>query len=229
VFVGGDTLDKRLATEFNAVMKNAGATAVAQQGYGLTEIGSVCVLSSKDDEVGTVGKPLKNIEAIIVDDNDNLVADGEKGELLLCGNQTMIGYLGAEDTGFLHLDGKKYLRTGDIFAKEGDNLVFYGRKKRLIKIFGMNVFPNEIERVAKEIDYVKNCGAFERVVSGKTQIELVVEGQITDKQKEEIRDYIGRNLSHWHIPRLIRCIEKIPYTTIGKIDYKSLHDECEEN
>lgn len=229
VFVGGDTLDKRLATEFNQIMKNAGATAVAQQGYGLTEIGSVCVLSSKDDEVGTVGKPLKNIEAIIVDDNDNLVADGEKGELLLCGNQTMIGYLGAEDTGFLHLDGKKYLRTGDIFAKEGDNLVFYGRKKRLIKIFGMNVFPNEIERVAKEIDYVKNCGAFERVVSGKTQIELVVEGQITDKQKEEIRDYIGRNLSHWHIPRLIRCIEKIPYTAIGKIDYKSLHDECEEN
>ena len=223
VFVGGDTLDKKLATEFNSVMKNAGAGAVAQQGYGLTEIGSVCVLSSKEDEVGTVGKPLKNVEAVIVDENGKVMPDGEKGELVLFSSQNMMGYLESDENAFLEIEGKKYLRTGDLFAKDGDNLTFYGRKKRLIKIFGMNVFPSEIERVAKELPYVRNCGAFERVVEGKTQIELAVEGVLTDKQKDEIRRYIGKNLSHWHIPRLISTVDKMPYTAIGKIDYEALY------
>ena len=227
VFVGGDTLDVKLANEFNSVMKNAGATAVAQQGYGLTEIGSVCVLSQKDDEVGTIGRPINGVEAVIVDEDDNILPDGEKGELLLYSNQSMIGYLGSEESGFQVIDGKKYLRTGDIFAKNGKNLAFYGRKKRLIKISGMNVFPSEIERVAKEISYVKNCGAFERVVYGKTQIELVVEGSLTEKQKDEIRKYISKNLSHWHVPRFIDCIDGMPYTSIGKVDYVALLSRVE--
>ena len=230
VFVGGDTLDKKLATEFNAVMERAGASAVAQQGYGLTEIGSVCVLSSKDAEVGTIGRTLTNVEALIVDENGTPLADGEKGELVLCSNQTMIGYLDSDENAFLEINGKKYLRTGDLFAKNGEDLTFYGRKKRLIKISGMNVFPSEIERVAKELPYIVNCGAFERVVGGKPQIELVVEGAITDRQKEEIRKYIGKNLSHWHIPGIVKSIEKMPYTAIGKVDYVSLLSlDSEEN
>ena len=230
VFVGGDTLDKRLAEEFNDVMKKAGAGAVAQQGYGLTEMGSVCVLSSKEDKVGTIGKPFNNVEAVIVDEDGQVLPDGERGELVLRSNQMMIGYLESDEKAFLDIDGKKYLRTGDIFAKDGENLSFYGRKKRLIKIFGMNVFPSEIERVAKELPYVKNCGAIERVIDGKTQIELVVEGGISDTQKEDIQKYIGKNISHWHIPRIISTTEKIPYTSIGKIDYVLLQNgKCEEN
>ena len=227
VFVGGDTLDIKLATEFNQVMKNAGATAVAQQGYGLTEIGSVCVLSQKDDQVGSIGRPINNVNAIIVDEDDNILPDGERGELLLESNQSMIGYLGGDENGFAVIDGKKYLRTGDLFAKNDENLTFYGRKKRLIKISGMNVFPSEIERVAKEMPYIKNCGAFERVVQGKTQIELVVEGNLTEKQKDEIRRYIGKNLSHWHVPRLIGSVETMPYTAISKVDYQALYNRSE--
>ena len=230
VFVGGDTLDKRLAEEFNDVMNRAGAGAVAQQGYGLTEMGSVCVLSSKTDPVGTIGRPFNNVDVAIVDDKGQALPDGERGELVLGGNQMMMGYLEKDEDAFVSINGKRYLRTGDIFAKNGDNLSFYGRKKRLIKIFGMNVFPSEIERVAKELPFVKNCGAFERIVNGKTQIELVVEGSITEKQREEIQKHIGKNLSHWHIPRIIKTVEKMPYTSIGKIDYVSLFNgECEEN
>ena len=230
VFVGGDILDKKLAYDFNEVMKRAGASAVAQQGYGLTEIGSVCVLSSKDDEIGAVGRPINNVEALIVDDEGNVLPDGEIGELVLNSNQMMMGYLEQIESPFLTIDGKQYLYTGDIFAKNGDELVFYGRKKRLIKISGMNVFPSEIERVAKELPYVRNCGAFDKIVNGKTQIVLVVEGALKDKQKDEIRKYIGKSLSHWHIPAIIKSIEKMPYTSIGKIDYTSLSSEnSEEN
>ena len=228
VFVGGDTLDKKLQEEFNKVMKVAGAGAVAQQGYGLTEMGSVCVLSSKDDQLGTIGKPFNNVETAIIDDEGNVLPDGERGELVLNSNQMMMGYLEDDESAFVDINGKKYLRTGDIFAKNDEKLSFYGRKKRLIKIFGMNVFPSEIERVAKELPYVKNCGAFERVVSGKTQIELVIEGSLTDKQKDEVQKHIGKNLSHWHIPRIVKSIERMPYTSIGKIDYLALFNASHE-
>ncbi len=222
VFVGGDTLSKKLAVDFNERMNSAGATAVAQQGYGLTEIGSVCVLASKDSEPGAIGKAINNVETIVVDDNDVVLADSERGELLLKSDQTMIGYLGEKEEGFVTIDGRQYLRTGDIFSKCGDDLTFYGRKKRLIKISGMNVFPSEIERVAKELDFVKTCAVLERQIKGKTQIEIVIEGELTSSQKEDVQKYVGKNLSHWHIPGIVSTVSKMPYTAVGKIDYKAL-------
>ena len=224
VFVGGDTLTKKLALDFNDRMERAGATAVAQQGYGLTELGSVCVLSPKDGEVGSIGRTINNVVPLIIDDDDNILPDGEKGELVLESNQTMLGYIGSDEEAFVTIDGVKYLRTGDIFSKEGNDLTFYGRKKRLIKISGMNVFPSEIERVARELDFVGTCAAFEKIVNGKTQIKLVIEGTLTEKQREEVRKYIGKNLSHWHIPGIVTTVEKMPYTAIGKIDYVKLQN-----
>lgn len=224
VFVGGDTLDKKLALKFNERMKRAGATAVAQQGYGLTEIGSVCVLAPKDGEVGEIGRTINNVTPLVIDENGKVLDDGEKGELVLESNQTMLGYIGSNEDAFVEIDGKNYLRTGDLFAKDGDKLTFYGRKKRLIKISGMNVFPSEIERVAKELSFVKECAVIERKVNGKTQIEIDVVGSLSDKQKEEVRRYVGKNLSHWHVPGIVKTIEKMPYTNIGKIDYKALED-----
>ncbi len=225
VFVGGDTLSKKLAIEFNERMKKAGATAVAQQGYGLTEVGSVCVLAPKDSEPGSIGRAINNVNTVVVDDDYNLLEDGEKGELLIESNQTMLGYMGGEEEAFVKLGDKKYLRTGDVFSKCGEDLTFYGRKKRLIKISGMNVFPSEIERIAKELDYVKNCAAFERVINGKTQIELVIEGELGGSEKEEVRRYIGKNLSHYNVPGIVRCVSAMPFTSIGKIDYQALKNQ----
>jgi acyl-CoA synthetase (AMP-forming)/AMP-acid ligase II len=54
-----------------------------------------------------------------------------------------------------------------------------------------------------------------------------VEGNLTEKQKDEIRRYIGKNLSHWHVPRLIGSVETMPYTAIGKVDYQALYDKSE--
>ena len=176
----------------------------------------------KDAEVGSIGRTIRNVTPLIVDDNGRALADGEKGELVLLSNQTMLGYIGSDEDAFVYVDGNKYLRTGDIFSKDGNNLTFYGRKKRLIKISGMNVFPSEIERVAKEISYVNECAVIERSVGGKTQIELVIVGKLTDKQKDEVRKHVGKNLSHWHVPGIVTAIDAMPYTTIGKVDYNAL-------
>lgn len=221
VYIGGDALDANLAADFDERMRSAGASAVAQQGYGLTETGGVCVLSSKG-ESGTVGKTLHNIEGIIVSDG-KAVKDGESGELLLAGDQTMLGYLQdavATEQAFEIVDGKKYLKTGDIFRKDArGNLHYLGRQKRLIKISGMNVFPTELERVACECEGVGMCAATEISVGGKTFIRLIVEGEIDDDIRKKLYAHIDSSLSHWYRPYEIISVKELPRTALGKINF----------
>ena len=100
-----------------------------------------------------------------------------------------------------------------------------GRKKRLIKISGVNVFPTEIERVAKELDFVKECACIEYRVGAKPFIKIVVEGNLTPQQKQEIIAHIARRMSHWNVPRCVECKDVFPRTKIGKIDIKGLENE----
>ena len=193
---------------------------------------SVCAVSHDGYIEGSLGKPLKDVEIRIVDDNMKEVPLGEAGELLVSTPQIMIGYLGDEvatNNTIVEIDGKKWLKTGDIFKTDKDNnLFFLGRKKRLIKISGMNVFPNEIERVAQKLSFVKECVAIESEEDGKTCIKLLVEQELSVVQKEEIKEYIKVKLSHWSVPTSIENVGKFPRTPIGKIDVKLLQKQENE-
>lgn len=227
VYVGGDALPETLKSAFDKRLADAGATAVAEQGYGLTEVGSVCVLSPKDGADGSVGKAINGVETLIVGEDGKKVADGEQGELLLSSGQLMSGYLGdkgATDSAFTVVNGRKYLKTGDIFKIKDGYLYFGGRLKRLIKISGMNVFPSEIERVAAECGYPYSA-AVEISVGGKTYIRLVVEGALDESQKSKLKKCISEKLSHWHLPKEIVSVGKLPRTAIGKIDFVRLQSE----
>lgn len=213
-YIGGDALDSSLARAFNNRMKEAGATAVAQQGYGLTEMGSVCVLNPKDGDINSVGKAINSVDVVIKD-----------GELHLSSNQMMSGYLlenGKIEKEFVEIDGKNYLPTGDLFELKGESLYYLGRKKRLIKISGMNVFPSEIERIAGEFEFVRASVAFPIEIGGKMYIKLLVEGEASSAQLEKIKKEIEKRLSHWHRPEIIECVNALPRTNVGKIDYLKL-------
>ncbi len=223
VYIGGDALDSSLAREFNDRMIAAGATAVAQQGYGLTEMGSVCVLNPKDGDINSVGKEINGVDVLLSGENGEV---GDRGELLLSSNQIMTGYLdknGNVRNNFVRIDGKDYIPTGDLFERRGALLYYLGRKKRLIKISGMNVFPSEIERVAGGFDFVRASAAFPISINGKTYIKLLLEGEISEEQCERVKKAIAKELSHWHRPEVVECVKTLPRTSIGKIDYKNLN------
>ncbi len=232
VFVGGDSVGPELVKDFDTRIKEAGANAVISPGYGLTETVSVCALTLDGYREGSLGNPLKDVEIMIVDEQLNKLPIGEAGELLLSTPQMMTGYLDDPETTsrtIIEIDGKKWLRTGDIFRtdKEG-HLFFLGRKKRLIKISGMNVFPNEIERTAQELGFIKDCVALESRKGGKTYIKLLVEEQLTIDEQSRIKAYIGKTLSQWSIPRVIEKVESFPRTQVGKIDIAKLQKEESE-
>ena len=231
VYVGGDTVDAELEHRFDARMREAGTDCVLSPGYGLTETGSVCVLSPDKAGGAVLGKPLVNMRALIVDEEGREVPAGGTGELLLSGNQLMLGYLDDEEATaatYTEIDGEKWLKTGDMFrATEDGSLYFMGRKKRLIKISGVNVFPAEIERAAVELPFVGQCAAIEVREHNKPFIALFVTGKPSEEQVKELKRHIVNELSKWHEPRYVIHIDALPRTQVGKTDHVRLSDEFE--
>lgn len=229
VFVGGDTVDKELVRKFDERMKECGGKGTLSPGYGLTETASVCTVTNGDFVDGSVGKPLKNVFVKIVDEDLKQVPVGSVGELLVSGEQMMTGYVGDEEAtkkALISLDGRTWVRTGDYFRQdEQGRLFFMGRKKRLIKISGINVFPTEIEKVVKELPFINECACIEYRVKGKPFIKVLVEGEISDAQKQAVISHVAKRMSHWNIPRCVECVKEFPRTKIGKIDIKGLNYE----
>lgn len=228
LYLGGDSVREEMVSKFNAKMKSEGLKATLSPGYGLSEA-VISVLTKGQTPKGSIGKPLVNVECIVVDDDLNELPNNEVGELLIASDQIMSGYLNDEKATketLVSLNNKTYVKTGDYFKKDDEGFLYYmGRKKRLIKISGMNVFPSEIERIAKELDFVKECVAIELVISFKSFIRLLVEGNITEEQKEEVLAYIESKMSHWSVPKDVVCVEKFPLTRLGKIDVEKLSNE----
>jgi long-chain acyl-CoA synthetase len=224
VFCGGDALSERVKVEFEELLKKSGANARVCRGYGLTEMNSVCVLNV-DDTPNSIGKPLKNTEVRVRDDEGN---DVKLGNLWLSGEAMMSGYLEPDCKAIVIEDGKPWLNTGDIVETDAaGNLFFKGRAKRLIKISGMNVFPSEIESVANAMSFVDSSAAVERRVNDKPYIVLYI------TLKDKMLDAAGRvmseckaQLSQWHVPTDVIVLEAMPMTKMGKIDINALTEQA---
>lgn len=229
VYVGGDAVSDDLVSQFNERMLSCDGKGVLSPGYGLSETVTVCTLTKGEYVQGCVGNTINGVEWLIADEELNVLPVGQTGELLIHGDQIMSEYLGDEEATartVVELNGKKFVRTGDYFkADEQGRLYYLGRKKRLIKISGMNVFPAEIERVARELDFVDECAAVEYRVDGKPFIRLLVEGEISDAQKKLAVSYIAKRMSHWNVPSSVVCVKEFPRTKMSKIDVLKLQEE----
>lgn len=234
IYVGGDTLSDELLKEVDGMFESAGYTLRISQGYGLTELGSVCVLNYGEHRAGSIGKALIGLDAKVVDENLSEVKDGEVGELVFSGDQLMSGYMDCDEQNqklFFEKDGKIYLRTGDLVSKDKDGYIYFkGRKKRLIKISGINVFPFEIERAADEIEGIASSAAVIKRVNEKPYICLFVvlkEGKELDEEyKNKIKAELSKKLSHWSIPEFIYKLDSLPLTKLGKIDFTALEEKA---
>jgi long-chain acyl-CoA synthetase len=128
---------------------------VVIQGYGLTETAPVATLNHPfDTRRGTVGKPIAGVEIRIAPD----------GEVLLRGENVTPGYFrpgeGSESSVGL-LDAEGWLHTGDIGElDENKRLKILGRKKEMIvSPDGLNVFPEDVERVLNTVTGVRESAA----------------------------------------------------------------------
>jgi len=237
VISGGDSLSVQKNKAVNDFLKSHGSDATITQGYGMTEsTGPFCFGSMGSDKLGSVGCPLPgNVVKIVDPETGKEVKAGETGEICLHGDSMMKGYLGnPEETEKVireHEDGIKYIHTGDLGYLDEDGVLFYvQRMKRIIISSGYNVYPQYIENVLRDSEYIKDACVVGVPHPYKQEVAkafIILEDGVEETYtvKKNIMDYAKKNLSHYMLPREYIYKKEFPKTKLLKTDYNALREE----
>lgn len=190
------------------------------EGYGLTECCPLVTLSpfNLEDFNGSIGLPAPSTDIRLVDENDNDVAPGESGEMIVQGPQVMLGYLNRpEETAKTIKNG--WLYTGDI-ARMDEQGFFYivDRKKDMILVSGFNVFPNEIEEVVAMNEKVLEVAAVgvPNEATGEV-VKVFIVKKDASLTEQEVIAHCKQHLTGYKVPKLVEFRSELPKTNVGKI------------
>jgi len=199
------------------------------QAYGLTETspGAIINIPGRNEFTGSIGLPISSTEVSIRDDDGNELAIGEVGEICIKGPQVMEGYWQQpEETEKVMLDGG-WFKSGDIGRMDDKGFVYIeDRKKDMILVSGFNVYPNEIEGVAVELEGVLEAAAIGKPdrKSGEV-VKLFIVRSDPSLTKEQVKNHCRANLTGYKVPRDIEFRDELPKTNVGKILRRELRDE----
>lgn len=219
---GGMAVQEAVARQWQAVTGNT-----ITQAYGLTETSPAAVINpiGSTTFTGSIGLPIPSTEVRICDDDGN-DTKGEVGEICIRGPQVMEGYWrNEEETAKVMLPGG-WFRSGDIGRMDEDGFLFIeDRKKDMILVSGFNVYPNEIEGVAAEMDGILEAAAVgvadER--SGEA-VKLFVVRSDDSITEEDVVNFCRENLTGYKVPKQIEFRDDLPKTNVGKILRRELRD-----
>lgn len=203
--------------------------------YGQTELSPVSHATEPDDaldkRVGTVGKPCPHLETKVVDDNNRVVAIGEKGEICSRGYAVMRGYWDDEEKTRETIDEGGWLHSGDIGIMDDEGYVrVTGRIKDMIIRGGENIYPREVEEFLythEKIQEVQIVGVPDERLGEQVCAWIKChEGQTLTE--EEVRAYCKNKITHFKVPHYIRFVDDYPMTVTGKIMKFKMRDAMVE-
>lgn len=190
------------------------------EGYGLTETSPVVTMNPLDgtDRIGTIGLPLPSTDVKFIDDKNNEVGIGERGEICVKGPQVMKGYWQRPNETAEVMIGN-WLKTGDIAIIDEDGFVkIVDRKKEMVLVSGFNVFPNEVEHVISSHPKVLEVGVI-GVPDRKTSeaVKAVIVKNDESLSEEEIKIYCKEKLTAYKCPKHVSFTDELPKSNVGKI------------
>ena len=179
------------------------------EGYGLSETSPVASFNHPDrpSKPGSVGTPIRGVEFGLRDDDDNEVADGEIGEIVIRGENVMKGYWNNPDATAEAMRGG-WFHSGDL-ATGATRTAYYfivDRKKDMIIRNGYNVYPREVEEVLYAHPAVAEAAVFgvPDAMHGEEVAALVTLKDGAAATEEELRDYVKEQIAAYKYPRIIR-------------------------
>jgi amino acid adenylation domain-containing protein/FkbH-like protein len=228
VVLAGEALPQSLADEIHA----AGVGRLFNM-YGPTETGyTTSTLVSRHGAI-TIGKPIANARAYVLDKRRWPQPVGVPGEIYLAGDGTARGYHGRPDlTGerfvsdpFAGSGGKRMYRTGDLgrWLPDG-NLQYLGRIDHQVKLRGFRVELGEIEAALAGHPGVQQTLVMAREDRPgiKQLVAYVVASAAPAPTPGQLRGYLERLLPDFMLPSALMVLESFPLTPNGKIDRKAL-------
>lgn len=202
--------------------------------YGITET-TVHVTYKEITEyeiehnISNIGKPIPTLTTYIMDRNMKLLPIGVAGELCVGGDGVCRGYLNRPELTLEkfvqnpYVDGERLYRSGDLVRvlPDGD-MEYIGRIDHQVKIRGHRVEIGEIENKLLEYDDVKETVIIAKEDNNSNKYlcaYIVGERKFT---ASELREYLLKSLPSYMIPAYFIQLDKIPLTSNGKVDRKSL-------
>lgn len=224
LLVGGDILSPKHINMVRDICKGI----EIYNGYGPTEnttFSTVFRIDCDYEESIPIGYPITYSTAYIVNESDQLQPYGVIGELIVGGYGVAKGYLNqSELTDKRFVDnpfckGGKVYRTGDYVRLDKNGIIhFCGRIDNQVKVRGFRIELDAIQNCLMKCPLVKD--ALVKLENGKIINAYFVSDQAD--VKDEIIEYLKRNIADYMIPSKIMQIDKIPLNTNGKVDMAAL-------
>jgi acetyl-CoA synthetase len=195
-------------------------------GWWQTETGSIQITNTPQLAVkaGSMGMPFPWVHAAVIDEEGNIVADGEEGNLALkhpWPSMMATIWNNKEKYDSYFKDG--WYISGDRAKKDKDGYFwFIGRADDVIKTAGERVGPFEVESALVEHPSVVEAGVIGKpdelrgeIIKAFVVLKPGIEG--SDQLKEELQQHVKKQLAGHAYPREIEFIDKLPKTRSGKI------------
>ena len=194
--------------------------------YGQTETGMTCCAHhalAHESPVGSMGMALPGHTLVVLDDDMNVLPDGEQGQLAVVVSQSPAFYFNGYSWNEKQAFADDYYLTGDVVERHSDGSYWFsGRDDDIIITAGYRVGPTDVENTVLEHEAVAESAAVgvPDEVRGHTIKSYVVlkdgiEG--TDEIAKEIQDLVRKRLSTHAYPREVEFIDALPKTPSGKI------------
>ena len=189
------------------------------EGYGLTEASPIVCCNRLDKiSLGYAGFPFPGTEIRVRDEKGQLTGINEEGELEVRGPQVMEKYYKQEEETKKVLTEDGWLKTGDIVKVNHEGLVqIIDRKKDMINISGLKVYPNEVEEVLLSHIAVKEAAVVPaKDNTGMEVVKAFVVKNTEPLNEEELKSHCKKHLAPYKIPKQIQFTGEIPKSVIGK-------------
>ncbi len=191
------------------------------EGYGLSEASPVVTKNPLNGvrKAGSIGLPIPHVEVSIQDDAGNLLGAMEAGEVCVRGGNVMMGYWNQpEETTKAMRNG--WLLTGDIGYRDADGYYYItDRKKDMLLVNGINVYPREVEEVIYQYPGVKEVAVIGVPDARKGEQPVAFVAAIDGAQLEEagLVQFVRTKLADYKVPRKVVVMAALPRNATGKI------------
>lgn len=211
IYVSGSVLNDSLYKKAHNILKEVPIYNV----YGLSEVGPRVTAQRADCCKGnTVGKPIKNVDVIIVNEHGNILPPKERGIVHVKTPSKFTGYISGERKNQSLCE--PWINTGDIgFFDENGELVISGRCDDVINLNSHKIYPIDIEQIICMYPKIDDCFVSMVEIDNNQLIACLYTGE--NQNKSDIIRYLAERLPWYELPQKYIFINQIPRTTSGKV------------
>lgn len=191
------------------------------EGYGLSEASPVVSKNPLRGErkAGSIGMPIPNVKMCVQDDHGKLLDVEEIGEICVQGSNVMQGYWNQpEESASALRDG--WLLTGDIGYRDSEGYYYItDRKKDMLLVNGINVYPREIEEAIYEFKGIQEVAVIgiQDSKRGEKPLAFVAPAEGCELDTAELARFLKGRLADYKQPKEIRAVTALPRNATGKI------------